>query len=363
MIKKYVCFSFISLMFAACSAPVQEDAPSQKLIDQLNGLKGKGVLFGHQDDLAYGVDWWMRTDSSDVKAVAGDYPAICGWELGGIERGDARNLDSVSFDDMRMLSIKFHNMGGINSYSWHSYSVINNVNSWNTDTRVVEHIIPGGSHHEQFKAQLDKVADFFGSLKDDSGKLIPVIFRPWHEMGGSWFWWGRNHCSTDDYKVLFRFTVDYLRQTKGLNNLVIHYSPDGGFTTADEFLTFYPGDDVVDMLGMDEYDFNGADGWVESLSDKLRVVIKLANEKKKISAFAETGNENLKDTVWYTQRLMKAVEPEDIRSQISHVLLWRNDPRVHFFFSYPGHASEPDAQAFLAQPWMLLLNDWNMVKK
>jgi len=45
------------------------------------------------------------------------------------------------------------------------------------------------------------------------------------------------------------------------------------------------------------------------------------------------------------------------------VLLWRNDPRVHFFFSYPGHASELDAQPFLAQPWMLLLNDWNMVKK
>ena len=361
MNMKALALSFAALLLFACHIPKPEPTPAQQLIDQLTAAKGKGILFAHQDDLAYGVDWWMQPDSSDVKAVAGDFPAICGWELGGIERGDARNLDSVLFTDMRDLAIKFHQMGGINSFSWHGHSPINNVNSWNTETRVVEHIIPGGSHHEQFKAQLDKVADFFGSLKDENGKLIPVIYRPWHEMGGSWFWWGRTHCSTDDYKALFRFTVEYFRQ-KGLTNLLIHYSPDGGFATDEEYLTFYPGDDVVDMLGMDDYDFDGKPEWIENVSTKLRVVIKLANQKHKLSAFAETGREFLKDSLWFTNRLAKAIEPADIQSQISYVLIWRNDPRVHHYFSFPGHPSEADARQFLNQPWVLLLNDWNAIK-
>jgi len=41
--------------------------------------------FGHQDDLAYGVEWSAERGGSDVKEVAGDYPAVYGWEASGIE--------------------------------------------------------------------------------------------------------------------------------------------------------------------------------------------------------------------------------------------------------------------------------------
>jgi mannan endo-1,4-beta-mannosidase len=349
--------SLLTMALFACKNTDQ--TPAQKLLERLNHAKGKGVLFGHQDDLAYGVDWWMVPDSSDVKAVAGDYPAVMGWELGGIERGDTRNLDSVLFDDMRALAIKAHQMGAINTYSWHPYSVVNGENAWNTETRVVENIVPGGSHHLQFIKQLDAVANFFGSLKDADGNLVPVIFRPWHEMGGNWFWWGRKHCSTDDYKKLFAFTVNYLRVEKGLNNLVICYSPDGGFANQDEYLTFYPGDDYVDVLGFDEYDFNNNDNWSADLSAKLRTMIAIGQQKGKPVALAETGNENLKNPVWFTQRLAKAIEPSDIVNQVSYVLVWRNDPDVHFFFSHPTHASAPDAKAFLGLPYIKLLDGFN----
>ncbi|MFT3740946.1 MAG: glycosyl hydrolase [Breznakibacter sp.] len=359
MIKLLITSAITSMMLYSCTSSRPQATPAQLLIEKLNQAKGKGVLFGHQDDLAYGVDWWMVPDSSDVKAVAGDYPAVMGWELGGLERGDERNLDSVSFADMRQLAIKAHKMGAINTFSWHAYSAVNGVNSWNTETRVVEHIIPGGSHHLQFVKQLDEVAGFFASLKDDQGNQIPVIFRPWHEMGGSWFWWGRKHCTTDDYKKLFVFTVDYLRKIKGLNNLVISYSPDGEFSTADGFLTFYPGDGYVDMLGFDDYDSNGAEEWPSNVSAKLRTVIALAGQKGKLAAFAETGNENLRDTTWFTRRLAKAIEPADIQSQLSYVLVWRNDPKVHFFFSHPNHASASDAKAFLDLPYVWLLSDLN----
>src|SRR5690348_14688346 len=58
----------------------------------------KGILFGHQDDLAYGLNadssrWQAEPGRSDIKAVTGDYPAVYGWELGGIEQGHQSNLD------------------------------------------------------------------------------------------------------------------------------------------------------------------------------------------------------------------------------------------------------------------------------
>src|SRR5690606_24598530 len=64
----------------------------------LHRLQGERILFGHQDDLAYGVHWRYQSGKSDVKDVAGDYPAVMGWDIGGIEYGHEVNLDAVPFD-------------------------------------------------------------------------------------------------------------------------------------------------------------------------------------------------------------------------------------------------------------------------
>ena len=52
------------------------------LYEFLRTFAGTGTMFGHQDDLAYGIGWWAQVDHSDVKAVCGDYPAVIGWDLG-----------------------------------------------------------------------------------------------------------------------------------------------------------------------------------------------------------------------------------------------------------------------------------------
>lgn len=56
---------------------------------------------------------------------------------------------------------------------------------------MVRHILPGGSYHATFKADLKIIADFAHNAKGDDGELIPIIFRPWHEFDGNWFWWGK----------------------------------------------------------------------------------------------------------------------------------------------------------------------------
>ena len=67
-------------------------------------------------------------------------------------------------------------------------------------------------------------------------------------MNGNWFWWGKRWCTTDEYKAIYRLTVDYLRNS-GIDNLLFAWSPD-----AIAGLEFYPGDDYVDILGMDIYE-------------------------------------------------------------------------------------------------------------
>ena len=61
-------------------------AETKILYHNLKKLTQKGILFGHQDDLAYGVNWRYEGGRSDVKEVTGDYPAVYGWDLSGLER-------------------------------------------------------------------------------------------------------------------------------------------------------------------------------------------------------------------------------------------------------------------------------------
>ena len=70
------------------------------LLQRLKSLSTRGIMFGHQDDPFYGLGWKWDRGRSDVLAVAGDYPAVMGFELGGIEVGDAKSLDSVPFARM-----------------------------------------------------------------------------------------------------------------------------------------------------------------------------------------------------------------------------------------------------------------------
>lgn len=336
---------------------------SSKILEKkLDAAKGKGVLFGHQDDLAYGMGWSYVDKESDVKRIAGDYPAVFGWELGGIEMGHTFNLDTVPFTSMRDLSLKAYAMGGINTYSWHPFSPIDGASSWDRDADVVKHIIPGGSHHEAFKKQLDKVAEFLVSLKAANGKQIPFIFRPWHEMDGSWFWWGSKQSTPEEFKELFAFTIKYLRKNKGIKNMLVAYSPDKNFNSMAKYFTWYPGDRYVDILGMDNYADLRTQSGVQSAIEKLHIVIEAAKMKHKYAALTETGLENVTDNTWFTTILGTILEDPIIAKELSYTMLWRSDEKVHFFFTYPGHPAAEDAKEFLNRPNIFLLGDINKLK-
>lgn len=108
---------------------------------------------------------------------------------------------------------------------------------------------------------------------------VPVLWRPYHEMNGDWFWWGKKP-GTDGYKKLWRMLYDRLVNFHGLNNLIWVYNCNEVKANVDPYATYYPGDDVVDILATDVY----SEGFNQENYDQL-----LALAKNKPIALGEVG--------------------------------------------------------------------------
>ena len=87
-------------LLAVKTVPADSKATKEtvRLYQNLMKLQKKGIMFGHQDALAYGHGWYSEEGRSDVKDACGDYPAVYGWELGNLELNDMFSLDSIYFD-------------------------------------------------------------------------------------------------------------------------------------------------------------------------------------------------------------------------------------------------------------------------
>ena len=96
-----------------------EKTLAQQLEERMDSLYKKGYMAGHQDDPFYGIGWAYEDGKSDVKLTVGDYPAVMGFDLGGIEMGDDKNLDSVPFTRIHDELLAHVKRGGIVTISWH----------------------------------------------------------------------------------------------------------------------------------------------------------------------------------------------------------------------------------------------------
>ncbi len=348
-------------LLTSCGLTAQGNIPSDKkatketinLFRNLKKLSEKGFMFGHQDDLAYGVEWRYKENRSDIRDVTGDYPAVYGWDLGGIERSNGEaNIDGVPFKRMKQFIRQGYDRGGIVSISWHTDSPFGGQKgAWDTTHGTVTSILPGGTNHTLYKEWLDKVAGFLSSLKGSGGEAIPILFRPFHELTGTWFWWCKNTCSDFEFKTLWRFTVYYLQEVKQLHNLLFVYSTSDNFKTKEEFLQRYPGDDVVDMLGFDAYQYDDPqknDWFVKNVNSLLTIIGDIAKEKNKLTALPETCYEAIPYANWWTETLLKAIG----NNKISYVLVWRNhglaqwNNKMHYYAPYKGQTSEADFLKF-----------------
>ena len=274
-------------------------------------LKGIGasdyVLYGHQNDWHHKVDT-KSSNPSDTYDVVGDYPAVAGFDVQAVEGGDfsltpeekaagltlsekLANIYTAASKKGVILTMSCHmpNFALVASrgktdgvYDYTGYS------SPDTSGDVVRRILPGGDLNEVYRGYLDMMAGFGQRLQKAD---VPVICRLFHENDGSWFWWGASYCSPAQYKNLYRYTVEYLRDQKGIHNFLYAYSPGGPLHSTEDYLTRYPGDAYVDVVVFDMYHRNPLpkDSFMDSLGKSLGVLQSFARSHDKVMAGTEVG--------------------------------------------------------------------------
>jgi mannan endo-1,4-beta-mannosidase len=247
---------------------------------------------------------------------------------------------------IKVFIAKAYDMGAVNTISWHLDNPLNGKTAWDTTGTTVAAILPGGLKHSLYKTWLDKVATFMGDLKGSDGQTIPILFRPYHELTGSWFWWGKNECSANDFKALYRFTADYLKNVRNIHNLIYVYNVSD-FKSEAEYLARYPGDNYIDVLSFDAYQYgpvsNGT-AFAQDMKTKLDVQQKITEAHGKIMAVAEVGYLEVPDPQWWTKVLWESMK----ENKVSYVMPWRNvgyrpiEKDNHYFAPYKGQVSAAD---------------------
>ncbi len=330
---------------------------TERLLANLKQVPARGIMFGHHDDTVYGIGWEGDEGRSDVQSVCGDYPAVISFDLGELELGGDASLDKVPFDKIRKEIINQYRRGGLASLSWHPRNPKTGGDAWDvSDSTVVSSILPGGANHAKFAGWLTRVSDFINSLQTPEGTKVPVLFRPWHEHTGSWFWWGEKLCSASNYKSLWRMTVDSLR-AHGVDNALYAYSSGTEPKDTLHYLERYPGDDIIDVIGFDAYQFD-RDAFLASLDKSLCVLDTVARAHGKVMAITEAGYEGVPDARWWTGTLLPAIE----KYPLAYVLVWRNarEKVTHFYAPYPGQASAKDFVDFYNHPKTLFAKEVNL---
>lgn len=343
------------------------------------------ILFGHQDTTAYGVKWqhddllkcngssqsWPGSQcqtshfrnsqfkehvKSDIYYASGKLPAVYGWDLGGIDTVDGvtvangkKNIDGVPFSLIRRLIIEADARGGINTLSFHQNQPLTDKNVFcsreckhDVDSDVAPETVRG--FRKLFAGRLKQVADFLLSLRRANGDLIPVILRPFHEHTEEWAWWGPGSISEVNYRRLFRSTVSYLQDGRGLTNVLFAYSPQD-VSSEEDYLYGYPGDDVVDVFGLDQYVVY-SQGDMNRLADSLAMITRLAEKHGKIAALTEIGVENVAIHNWWCEFLLPALDRDSDTRKIVWVLTWRNACKDHFFIPHDEHPELDDFRKF-----------------
>lgn len=332
------------------------------LFRNLRKLAGDHVLFGHQHATEYGHGWYGEAGRSDVHSVTGSHPAVVGFDFSGLSGRPAEVIEKNKAQ-LREGIAATYDRGGVATVAWHFTNPVTPQTGFywkdSVSAPAVRHLVPGGSHHAQYKDILRTVGELANSIRGKDGKLVPMIFRPYHEFDGGWFWWGKPHCTREEFVDLWRFTASYLRDSLGVHNFLYAFSPDCLFNTEAEFLDRYPGDAWVDMVGMDNYADFGRNGRynLEAGIRKLKIVSDYARKAGKLAAFTETGLESIPNPTWWTGTLLKALRAEEM--QLAYVLVWRNDAKspTHYYAPFPGHPSAPDFLKFYHDPYTLFEND------
>ena len=190
---------------------------------------------------------------NEIQRKTGRWPALL-----GVDYAEAGSIGNAA---PNRTAIEYWSQGGLVTLSAHLYSPARTNESGGLRDKGVDLatlLETNSETHVRWLRELDQVA---GGLQELQKAGVVVLWRPFHEMNGGWFWWGGKDPAT--FVRVWHQMFDYFTRTKGLNNLLWVYAPNHGTNSA----AYYPGDNYVDLIGLDAYtdfiDTNHITGYAE----------------------------------------------------------------------------------------------------
>jgi mannan endo-1,4-beta-mannosidase len=303
------------------------------LLQLLYDISGKYTLTGQHN--------YPNTKSRNSQFAAkyiGKTPVIFGSDWGQAKAGDTDTY--LARPDIVQEAIRQHQLGSLVTLCWHAVpptadepvtfaklpgsdpKMLRSVQGKLLDEQFQEVLTPGTPLYNHWCAQVDAIAVFLKQLQDAH---VPVLWRPYHEMNGDWFWWGGR---TGQYSTiaLYRQLFDRLVNHHHLNNLVWVWSMDRPSTPERAHAKFFPGTEFVDVLALDVYGSDFAQSYYDSIA---------ALSQGKPMVLAEVGN---------------PPSPEILKQQ----------PRWAYYMTWASmvrNTSRQDYDALMHDPQVLSLED------
>ena len=186
-----------------------------------------------------------------IREITGREPALLGFEL----LSYSPNINYLDTDDECMTEVtdnfgtlrrawEWADRKGLITFTWHWFSPLGGRSksffTVNTGFDADKAVIDGTPENTALLSDMDTIA---GYLRPFCDKGVPILWRPFHEGEGKWFWWGAK--GADALKKLYRIMYRRFTEMHRLDNLIWVWN-----ATEKEF---YPGDDVVDIISRDMY--------------------------------------------------------------------------------------------------------------
>ena len=264
------------------------DVNTQKLYDYICDNFGKTMLTCQQEST------WMDSPEYEMEFIeetTGKLPAMRGL--------DFMNAD---FNGVVQRSIAWHNKGGLVSICWHTgVNGLGYQESLNDDPDFDKILTEGTDEYNAMIENWDKAAKALQKLRDQG---IPVLWRPFHEFDGQWFWWGKG--GADNFIKLWQMMYDRFTNEFELTNLIWVLGYSGEVKD-----NWYPGDGYVDILGSDTYDnTTNKNAWkkLEKISDKPLAFHECGNVPS-YEAFEADGALWSWFMIWHTDHVINNDEP------------------------------------------------------
>ncbi len=258
-----ICGVGISSGSEDAAKPVTPSAAPEvvELLKLIYSVSGKHTMTGQHN--------YPNTKDKFTQRAAqswGKIPAVYGQDMGFAKEGDQDSY--LARPDIVSECKRQYALGSIVTICWHAVpptadepvtfrprggapapEKLSSVQGKLTDEQFKDVLTPGTDLYKRWCAQVDTVARFLKQLQE---ARVPVLWRPYHEMNGDWFWWGgrRGEYST---ARLYRQIFDRYVNHHKLTNLVWVWSVDRPERADRQFVDYYPGADYFDIASLDVY--------------------------------------------------------------------------------------------------------------